>query len=137
MDDVHRHFLKKFITPETDHEPEIIPTSQVRYPTKIVDLEIEKDEDISDQEDAEETTHKEVSDDGDSKNRGDARAPNEDENNIDGDVLKETNSGVEINSRTRGKLILNKSQLNAQQTHQLGVKQVQPQMSAKKNYYWT
>ena len=39
---------------------------------------------------------------------------------------------MQIESRTRGKLILNKSQLNAQQTHQLGVKQIQPQMSTKK-----
>ena len=39
--------------------------------------------------------------------------------------------GVEVSSRTRGKLILNKSQLSAQQTHQLGVLQVQPQMSLK------
>ena len=53
------------------------------------------------------------------------------ENNIDGEVLKETNMGVKVISRTKGKLILNKSQLSAQQTHQLGVRQVQPQMSVK------
>ena len=72
VDDVHRHFLKKFITPEIDHEPEIIPASQVRYPTKIVNLEVEKDEDLSDQEDWEEATAKEVSDNGVTKNQGDA-----------------------------------------------------------------
>ena len=118
VDDVHRHFLKRFIAPEIDHEPEIIPASQVRYPTKIVNLEVDKDEDISDQEDEKETTAKEVSNDGISKNQGNANVK---ENNIDGEVLKETNMGVEVSSRTRGKLILNKSQLSAQQTHQLGV----------------
>jgi len=53
------------------------------------------------------------------------------ENNIDGNVVKETSRGVEISSRTRGKLILNKSQLSAQQAHQLGVRQIQPQIAVK------
>ena len=47
-------------------------------------------------------------------------------------LIKETSSGVQIESETRGRLVLSKSQLNAQQTHELSVKQIQPQMSTRK-----
>ena len=128
VDDVHRHFLKRFIGPELGNEPKAIPASQVSYPTKIVDLEVDKEEDISDQEDDVETTARGITNDEISEKHGNTNVV---ENNIDGDVVKETSMGVEVSSRTKGKLILNKSQLSAQQTHQLGVRQVQPQIAIR------
>ena len=126
VDDVHRHFLKKFIAPELNHEPDEIPASQVSYPTKIVDLQMDEDENTEDHQNETKVADENITVDSEIQSESDIV-----ENNIDGDVIKDTGKGVEISSRTRGKLVLNESQLSAQQTHQLGVRQIQPQIALK------
>ena len=60
LGDIHRHFLKRFIVPELDHKPKVIPASQVSYSTKIVSMGDEEDDNITDRSDAEGTAHNEV-----------------------------------------------------------------------------
>ena len=82
VDDVHRHFLKKFIAPELNHEPEAIPASQVSYPTKIVDLQMDKDENTENHRIETKLADENITVDSEIQSKSDIG-----ENNIDGDVI--------------------------------------------------
>ena len=124
-----------------NHWPEEIVTSQVSYPTKIVDIINEEVEIGVDSDNVEKIINEEIS-------TTDIGIDNViEEINLDdiearkqeglgdigkGQVIKLTSSGVQIVSETKGKLIVKKSQLTAQQEHDLDVIQTQPQLAKRK-----